>query len=61
MKPISGQEVIKLTTRGQISRNEAWEARTAYVAASSVAAFCIHAEISTQLTFIDICKNGIST
>jgi len=43
-----------LTTRGQISRNKSWEARSAYVAASSVVTFCIHTEISTQLTFIDI-------
>ena len=50
----------QLTTSGQISRNESWEARSAYVAASSVVTFCIHTEISTQLTFIDIWKEEVS-
>ena len=46
----------KLTANGHISRNETWEARSAGVAASSVVAFCIHTEVCTQLTFIDIWK-----
>ena len=49
----------QLTTSGHISRNESWEARSAGVATSSVVTFCIHTEISTQLAFIDICKDGI--
>ena len=51
----------ELTTEGQISRNETWEARSAGVAASSVVTFCIHTEISTQLAFIDIWKEEVSS
>ena len=50
----------ELTASGHISRNESWDARSAYVAASSVVTFCIHTEISTQLTFIDIWKEEVS-
>ena len=50
----------QLTASGHISRNESWEARSAYVAASSVVTFCIHTEIGTQLAFIDIWKEKLS-
>ena len=45
----------ELTASGHILRNETWKTGTG-VAASSVVTFCIHTEISAQLTFIDICK-----
>ena len=51
----------KLTASCLISRNESWEARSAGVAASSVVTFCIHTEISTQLAFIDIWKEEVSS
>ena len=61
--------VMQLTTSGHVSRKETWEARSAGIAACSVVTFCVHAEISTQLTFIDIwkeksacnCKSQISS
>ena len=51
----------ELTTEGHISRNETRETRSAGVAASSVATFCIHTEISSQLAFIDIWKEEVSS
>ena len=56
---VYGYVQTQLTTSGHISRNETWKARSAYVAASSVVTFCIHTEISAQLAFIDIWKDGI--
>ena len=51
----------ELTTSGHISRNETWEARSTGVAAINVVTFCIHTEISTQLAFIDIWKEEVSS
>ena len=48
----------ELTASSHILGSEPWEARCAIVAAISIGTFCIHTDISAQITFIDVCKKG---